>query len=109
MQKTGIKTLVYEKPEFVEPKTAKEFECGICLDTFHQPVQIGCKEGHVFCKKCLTKLRKETPNKSTIRCPMCRQKCKVTKSFTRVPFIDRQIKNLMVKCPNHRITQQKAE
>eukprot|EP01083_Nonionella_stella_P112556 331280_1 len=91
---------------FVDPGAAKEFECGICLEIFVEPVQIGCDEGHIFCQSCVVGLF--TSNRSRTKCPMCRGRCRPSQALQRIPFIERQINNLMVQCPNHRITKQKA-
>eukprot|EP01083_Nonionella_stella_P082855 228855_1 len=90
---------------FVNPEAAKTFECAICYEILKKPVQIGCSD-HVFCKGCIKKV--VSPETQSIRCPICRVSCK-TKSIRRVKFVERQINNLLVKCPNHVITTQKAQ
>eukprot|EP01083_Nonionella_stella_P082856 228857_1 len=89
---------------FVNPEAAKTFECAICYQILKRPVQMGCSD-HIFCTACI----KETisPESDLIRCPICRASCK-TESIRRVKFVERQINNLLVKCPNHVITTQKA-
>eukprot|EP01083_Nonionella_stella_P082854 228853_1 len=90
---------------FVNPEAAKTFECAICYEILKKPVQIGCSD-HVFCKGCIKKV--VSPETQSIRCPICRVSCK-TKSIRRVKFVERQINNLLVKCPNHVITTRKAQ
>eukprot|EP01083_Nonionella_stella_P221039 790182_1 len=90
---------------FVNPGAAKTFECAICYQILKKPVQMGCND-HVFCKGCIKKV--VSPETQSIRCPICRVSCK-TKSIRRVKFVERQINNLLVKCPNHVITTQKAQ
>eukprot|EP01083_Nonionella_stella_P221041 790184_1 len=89
---------------FVNAEIAKTFECAICYQILKRPVQMGCSD-HIFCTACI----KETisPESDLIRCPICRASCK-TESIRRVKFVERQINNLLVKCPNHVITTQKA-
>eukprot|EP01084_Bolivina_argentea_P198880 340420_1 len=81
---------------FVDPETAKQFECAICFEMYKEPVQIGC-EDHIFCKECTDELIATQGN--LFQCPLCRTKCNAD-AVVRVKFIDRQINNLKVKCPN---------
>eukprot|EP01083_Nonionella_stella_P145273 454915_1 len=90
-------------PTFVDGNAAAQYECVICLDVFEQAVQIGCNGGHVFCKKCIESCIRDR----RITCPMCRSTC-LSESMQRVPFLDRQVGGLVVKCRNHRISQEKA-
>eukprot|EP01083_Nonionella_stella_P221040 790183_1 len=90
---------------FVNPEAVKTFECAICYEILKKPVQIGCSD-HIFCKECIKKAI--SPETQSIRCPICRFSCKA-KSIRRVKFVERQINNLLVKCPNHVITIQKAQ
>eukprot|EP01083_Nonionella_stella_P019418 53965_1 len=94
----------FEMPTFVDLKAAEQFICSICLNVFNKPVQIGCT-GHVFCDECVQPLIKRD---GTLRCPICRLQCHCN-TIHRVQFIDRQIKNLLVKCPNHEMTSKKSE
>eukprot|EP01084_Bolivina_argentea_P261830 442627_1 len=81
---------------FVDPSRAKQFECAICMDIYVEPVQIGCQE-HIFCKQCIDQLI--VVNGRSFNCPLCQTKC-IADTVTRVKFIDRQIRDLKVKCPN---------
>eukprot|EP01084_Bolivina_argentea_P137661 242440_1 len=90
---------------FVDTDAASNFECIICLDLFKEPVQIGCND-HIFCRRCITGMIQSPMN--TFKCPMCRVRCKAS-SIRRVQFIDRQINQLLVQCPNHTISTKKAQ
>eukprot|EP01083_Nonionella_stella_P305259 1064233_1 len=81
---------------FLEPEAAKRFECVICFEIYKEPVQIGC-EDHVFCNPCIKELMSEQGD--SFHCPLCRKKCRANK-VARVRFIDRQIADLRVQCPN---------
>ena len=95
------------KVTWIAPLVAEEFECGICLNTIHNAVAI-C-ESHIFCELCVASLIQHNRSDITniVTCPTCRQPV-ARSSIKRMAFIDRQIGNLMVKCPNHEITPQKA-
>jgi len=86
-------------PTFVDEEAAKDFECAICMEVFTDPIQIGSCS-HVFCKGCIDQFDDHFP------CPTCRT-MSIRYQSVRVPFIDRQIKNLQVLCPNHRVTAEK--
>eukprot|EP01083_Nonionella_stella_P081112 223272_1 len=90
---------------FLDPEAAKTFECCVCFDLFKDPVIIGCND-HIFCKECITKV--VSPDNDLVRCPICRASSKAS-SIRAVKFIERQIKALLVKCPNHQITLEKSE
>eukprot|EP01083_Nonionella_stella_P242635 846185_1 len=81
---------------FLEPEAAKRFECVICFEIYKEPVQIGC-EDHIFCNSCIKELILQEGR--SFHCPLCRQKCRA-KKVARVRFIDRQIADLKVQCPN---------
>eukprot|EP01083_Nonionella_stella_P101333 287155_1 len=81
---------------FLDPEAAKRFECAICFEIYKEPVQVGCEE-HLFCNQCVKDLISEKG--SSFDCPLCRKICG-SKSVTRVKFIDRQINDLKVQCPN---------
>eukprot|EP01083_Nonionella_stella_P142469 440904_1 len=81
---------------FLEPEIAKQYECTICFEIYKEPVQLGCEE-HLFCNQCIKTLISE--NGRSFHCPLCRKKCH-SKSVTRVKFIDRQINELKIQCPN---------
>lgn len=59
----------------------------------------------LFCEECIDKLVESKG--AVFSCPKCRKKCS-QHQVKRVKFIDRQIKNLLIKCPNHEITAMKA-
>eukprot|EP01083_Nonionella_stella_P101335 287157_1 len=81
---------------FLEPAIAKQYECAICFEIYKEPVQVGCEE-HVFCHQCVKDLISEKGR--SFDCPLCRTKCH-SKSITRVKFVDRQINDLKIQCPN---------
>eukprot|EP01083_Nonionella_stella_P213616 770316_1 len=81
---------------FLESEAAKRFECVICFEIYKDPVQIGCEE-HIFCHECIKELISQEGR--SFHCPLCRKKCS-PKTVTRVRFIDRQINDLRVQCPN---------
>ena len=65
----------------------KEVECAICLDVWTDPIQlIPC--GHVYCKKCVSKLDK---------CPQCRTDIRSHK-FPQ-SRIRREAGDVLVECP----------
>eukprot|EP00484_Ammonia_sp_Unknown_P001079 CAMPEP_0197022888 /NCGR_PEP_ID=MMETSP1384-20130603/3695_1 /TAXON_ID=29189 /ORGANISM="Ammonia sp." /LENGTH=389 /DNA_ID=CAMNT_0042451009 /DNA_START=68 /DNA_END=1237 /DNA_ORIENTATION=+ len=92
-----------QEPTFVDPESAKPFECAICHGIIKEAVQV--HEEHVFCRECLNEWTAERG--FTFNCPLCRKRCS-TVTVSRVRFIDQQIHSLKVKCPNHAITAEKA-
>ncbi|XP_069861093.1 E3 ubiquitin-protein ligase TRIM48-like [Dipodomys merriami] len=56
----------------------KELSCGICMNTFIEPVTLEC--GHSFCRPCLFLCWEETP----ARCPGCKGPCQQTNLKTNV-------------------------
>ena len=95
------------KVTWIAPLVAETFECGICLSTIKNAVAI-C-ESHIFCEQCVALLMYHNGSDITniVICPTCRKPV-ARSTIKRMVFIDRQIGNLMVKCPNHEITPQKA-
>ncbi|XP_061564319.1 nuclear factor 7, brain-like [Cololabis saira] len=54
----------------MDEKTLKDFlSCHVCLETFKDPVSLGCS--HNFCSSCLKKFWEQTNNRN---CPMCKRK-----------------------------------
>eukprot|EP01084_Bolivina_argentea_P116410 206847_1 len=82
--------------DFVDPRRAQEYECAVCMDTYKDPVQIGCQD-HIFCKKCIDQLISIKGN--SFRCPLCKVQC-TSNDVTHVKFVARQIGDLQVKCTN---------
>merc|ERR1712228_119318 len=78
---------------------------GICLNVIFDPVDIGCENGHIFCNICIHRLRLESGHgiASTFMCPSCRYVC-YPQNIRKMAFIERQIKRLKIKCPNHCIS-----
>ncbi|XP_071853963.1 uncharacterized protein [Apostichopus japonicus] len=52
------------------------FLCSVCLDQFNEPKMLPCL--HRYCSLCL-KTVIQASNDGTIKCPMCKQVCKVPK------------------------------
>eukprot|EP00483_Globobulimina_turgida_P005920 UN05930 len=92
-------------PSFIDPDAAKEFDCGICLQIVTDPVDIGCINGHIYCNICIARLILERNSNNQFMCPSCRCICN-SESIRKMPFIQRQIKRLKIKCPNCEITPQ---
>eukprot|EP01083_Nonionella_stella_P089601 250050_1 len=98
---------------FVDTEASKKFQCSVCYEIFKNPVQIGCDD-HIFCEDCITStithsfLTMSGGSGTAVRCPICRASCEAS-SIRRVKFVERQINDLLVKCPNHAITDEKAK
>merc|ERR1712154_514428 len=62
---------------FVDAEASKEFDCGICLNVIDDPVDIGCKNGHIFFNLCINinLLLQANNDKETFGCPNCRCLC----------------------------------
>eukprot|EP01083_Nonionella_stella_P202934 740888_1 len=88
---------------FVNKQAAKEYECPICLEIMNQPVQIGCKGGHLFCKGCITEVIKSKPT-PILQCPICSTSFDPNSTTDTIQFIERKINDLTVLCPNHNPT-----
>jgi len=94
---------------FVKPNEADEYKCGICLDMVQDAVAV-C-ESHFFCKTCIESyIQQKSINSmvgTVVECPSCRER--VGRSHVkRVKFVDRIVRNLDIKCPNHEITAIRA-
>lgn len=98
---------------FVDPVAASQYRCGICLETIKDAVSL-CDD-HIFCFKCAEGLHlnnsylvtRMTGTMHVVQCPICRKEASVLMTKP-LKFIDRQIRQLTVKCPNHEITTQRA-
>jgi len=69
--------------EFLDPDTAKIYECAICLEVVFDTR--ACDNGHLFCKKCC---------ENETKCPMCKTE---TNKWIECPFAERQVNNLLVQ------------
>eukprot|EP01084_Bolivina_argentea_P175140 303346_1 len=81
---------------FVDNKETEKYFCAICQDIMTNPSQIGCTSSHVFCKECINQFMSQT-NDWILKCPICTTPF-VTNSVVEIPFIQRQINDLKVKC-----------
>eukprot|EP01084_Bolivina_argentea_P126109 223359_1 len=99
-------------PIFTDIKAAEEYKCSICLEIFTDPVQIQCSGVHVFCRQCIQQSIAATLihniHNPSFRCPICATNFSV-RSIQSNGFVNRQLKNLMVKCPNSQFDDDENE
>ena len=83
----------------------KELECPVCHSIVSEPVLTSC--GHLFCRDCHSNVRRQTNfyfsegrwyEERTVKCPVCTQ----VHDTMADKFNDRKVKNLKVRCINHR-------
>ena len=78
----------------------KEIECPICRSIVSEPVLTSC--GHLFCRECHNKVDRPRGVRYGIKrngqCPVCTQEHTAMED----KFNDRRVKNLKVRCINHR-------
>ena len=79
-----------DKLIFLDGNDAKNYDCGICLDTVSDLRD--CGEGHFFCQLCI---------KDWKTCPICRTN---TLKWQENKFAQRQVDNLKVECDKRTIT-----
>ena len=72
-----------------DKSSVEEYLCPICQEIAFVPVQTSC--GHLFCGKCLKKVRLKN-------CPSCR--AEFEEEPRRDKFNERKIRNLIVECQN---------
>ena len=88
--------LYYQDREFAFINELKhyleELLCPVCQQILQDPVQTSC--GHSFCSKCLG----QSQRYRRLQCHVCRQECTVSKDQKEA----RRVRNLQVKCPNHK-------
>ena len=72
----------------------EELLCGICTEVLHEPHC--CREGHTFCKGCITT---SLDKKKT--CPIDREKL-TAETLSRVRPVENMVQKLVVRCPNHK-------
>ena len=78
-------------PELLEAK-CEDCVCGVCLGVMQKPAS-GCREGHSFCRACLTKaLRKQR------RCPTCRQHISWTSDLVPNRTAENIIATMKLRC-----------
>ena len=88
---------------FVHTAIAEQYKCAVCLSVMANPSEIGCKFQHIFCTPCIA-----THFLHSSSCPQCRDKCSESE-MKRMPFVERQINRLVVKCPNHKVSSDVAD
>eukprot|EP01084_Bolivina_argentea_P231079 389777_1 len=94
-----------KKLQFVDNEAVKEYECGICLGVFKDPC-FACKD-HVFCRTCITQWEiKAQLTRIAFTCPLCRKPAEVKQN--NCIDLKKEMEALLVKCPNHEITLDKA-
>ena len=96
---------ICDKPdiEFINESLSESYKCGICMNILHKPVSIGCGGGHIFCKACILRsIHVQQP--PSFRCPICRDPYSL-RDVRDDNFAKRVIGGLVVKCPNHQMTQ----
>ena len=91
---------------FVDDTAAGQYDCGICLNKLKNPVYIGCGS-HFFCNECILKLLSHS-HSGQFPCPNCRRLCDQSQ-INRIEYIDRQMDQLQVRCPNYQITPTKLQ
>eukprot|EP01112_Ceratiomyxa_fruticulosa_P022670 TRINITY_DN838_c0_g1_i4.p1 TRINITY_DN838_c0_g1~~TRINITY_DN838_c0_g1_i4.p1 ORF type:complete len:552 (+),score=88.26 TRINITY_DN838_c0_g1_i4:182-1837(+) len=77
----------------VDQETAKELQCGICLQLLSKPRQ--CKNGHLFCEACIRQSLDRNQE-----CPSCRLPLKL-EELARSLFVEKHIRNLKIWCKYH--------
>ena len=92
---------------FEDKEAAEQYKCSICLNIMTDPTDIGCPNQHIYCGECITQLPRLLCSNHYLphnySCPQCRNLCSIF-STKKMPFIERQIKSLKVKCKNHQIS-----
>ena len=51
--------------------------CAICLEVYRDPRTLPCQ--HSFCRECLEQSVGSSEDKSTLVCPVCRKKVKISR------------------------------
>lgn len=69
----------------VDQESAKELQCGICLQLLNKPRQ--CKNGHLFCLHCISQCLEKGHE-----CPSCRCSLKM-EELARSLFVEKRIFN----------------
>jgi hypothetical protein len=70
----------------VDQESAKELQCGICLQLLNKPRQ--CKNGHLFCLNCISQCLEKSHE-----CPSCRCSLKM-EELARSLFVEKRILKL---------------
>eukprot|EP01084_Bolivina_argentea_P068695 125042_1 len=89
--------LGYDIGIFIDSKDANRYLCVICKSVFQEPYNIGCENGHVFCKGCLDSYF--IPTNAVKACPSCRVQGLRKSNIKQSLFVERLVNSLKVKCP----------
>jgi DNA-directed RNA polymerase subunit RPC12/RpoP len=75
---------------YVDPETAQEFKCPICIMMCKTPVELACGGGHLFCEDCAADINSG--------CPMCHKDYPYS---NRALAVERFMENqLRIQCPD---------
>ena len=91
----------YDTDMFCNDTECQKYVCAVCLCVMRDVYDIGCNEGHNFCKACLSGLqRNERIFDLTVSCPLCKESVPFWKKRPN-KFVDRLINELIVtECKN---------
>ncbi|CAB4037379.1 E3 ubiquitin- ligase NRDP1 [Paramuricea clavata] len=81
----------YEVSRFVKP-VDQSLHCVICKEVLRDPVQC-CRNGHHFCRNCITENRRYSPN-----CPTCKDPVETLARPQR--FLANTLSSLKISCEN---------
>eukprot|EP01084_Bolivina_argentea_P018097 33739_1 len=86
---------IHEPELFIEKEHSMDFMCVICQCICSTPMDIGCKNGHIYCKQCLNSF---FATQSNGQCPQCTDN--VSRYGTRINhFALRLLLKLKIFCP----------
>eukprot|EP01084_Bolivina_argentea_P019324 35940_1 len=86
---------IHEPELFLEKNYSEDFICVICQCICNTPYDIGCKNGHIYCKTCLNAFFEEATHG---KCPQCQDN--VNRYGTRINhFALRLLLKLRILCP----------
>lgn len=86
---------IHEPELFLDKERSLDFLCVICQCICNTPYDIGCKNGHIYCKLCLKSYFESGPNN---KCPQCQDA--VTRYTMRINhFALRLLLKLRIFCP----------
>ena len=111
--KQEISTIAgYDPSMFIKKDEANKYLCTICQHVCQNAIDIGCGNQHIFCSNCIKMYYQYSSNDNndinnnflhlndkTTKCPSCQLKVKESTTY-KLPFVDRLVSQLHVKCPN---------